>query len=164
MSNVVPRSRKDCERVTRPFCVRTVGLERSLISQPGLLHLEDSKMEGGGGEGGIKVITLSYLVDLTPFGHSAHVLNQSRFQSPRYRYPAERSLIPSSFNLVPRVSRLFGQRLVARRDSGVLKFYYRRISVVKQCKPLRRSQSKKLNKIPVPQSLVNNVVPRGFLL
>lgn len=31
-----------------PFYVR-IGLERSLISQPGLVHLEDSKMEGGGG-------------------------------------------------------------------------------------------------------------------
>ena len=48
-------------------------------------------------------------------------------------------------NLVPRVLRLFGQRLVARRDSGVLEFYYRRISAVKQCKPLRGSQSKNLN-------------------
>ena len=42
-------------------------------------------------------------------------------------------------NLVPRVLRLFDQRLVARRDSGVLEFYYRRISAVKQWKPLRSS-------------------------
>ena len=40
-------------------------------------------------------------------------------------------------NLVPRVLSLFGQRLVERRDSGVLEFYYRRISAVKQLKPLR---------------------------
>ena len=40
-------------------------------------------------------------------------------------------------NLVPTVLRLFGQRMVARRDSGVLEFYYRRIPVVKQWKPLR---------------------------
>ena len=47
-------------------------------------------------------------------------------------------------NLVPRVLRLLGQRLVARRESGVLEFYYHRISTVKQCKPLRGSQSKYL--------------------
>ena len=41
------------------------------------------------------------------------------------------------FVQVPRVLRLFGQRLVARRDSGVLEFYYRRISAVKQWEPLR---------------------------
>ena len=41
------------------------------------------------------------------------------------------------FNLVPRVLKLFGQRLVARRHSGELEFYYRRISAVKQWKPLR---------------------------
>ena len=41
------------------------------------------------------------------------------------------------FVQVPRVLRLFGQRLVARRDSGVLEFYYRRISAVKQSEPLR---------------------------
>ena len=45
-------------------------------------------------------------------------------------------------NLLPRVLRLFGQRLVARRDSGELEFYYRRISAVKQCKPLRSSHKK----------------------
>ena len=35
-------------------------------------------------------------------------------------------------------------RLVAMRDSGELEFYYRRISAVKQCKPLQSSQLKKL--------------------
>ena len=39
-----------------------------------------------------------------------------------------------------RVLRLFGQRLVARRD-WLLEFYYCRISAEKQCKPLRGSQS-----------------------
>ena len=48
-------------------------------------------------------------------------------------------------NLVARVLRLFGQRLVARRDSGKLEFYFRRISAVKQWKPSRSSQSKNLN-------------------
>ena len=48
-------------------------------------------------------------------------------------------------NLEPSVFRLFGQRLVARRDSGDIKFYYRRISVVKQWKPLWISQSFNLN-------------------
>ena len=47
-------------------------------------------------------------------------------------------------NLVPTVLRLFGQQLVARRDSGVQEFYYRRISAVEQCKLLRGSQSKKI--------------------
>ena len=46
---------------------------------------------------------------------------------------------------VPRVLRLFGCRLVARRDSGELEFYYRRFSAVKQLKPLRSRQSKKLS-------------------
>ena len=32
---------------------------------------------------------------------------------------------------------LFGQRLVAKRDSWDIEFYYRRISAVKQWKPLR---------------------------
>ena len=32
-------------------------------------------------------------------------------------------IISRNYNLVPRVLRLFGQRLVARRDSGVLEFY-----------------------------------------
>ena len=43
-------------------------------------------------------------------------------------------------NLVPRVLRLFGQRLVTRRDSGELEFYYRRISAVMQAvtrKPIK---------------------------
>ena len=35
-------------------------------------------------------------------------------------------------NLVPRVLRLFGQRLVAKRDSGELEFYFFRIFTVKQ--------------------------------
>ena len=39
----------------------------------------------------------------------------------------------------------FGQWLVAKRDFGVhvLQFYYRKISVAKQCKPLWGSQSEK---------------------
>ena len=48
-------------------------------------------------------------------------------------------------NYVPRVLRLFGQRLVVRGGSGVLEFYNRRISAVKQWKPLRSSQSKNLH-------------------
>ena len=40
---------------------------------------------------------------------------------------------------------LFGHRLIARRESGVLEFYYRRISAVKQCKLLRGSQFEKKN-------------------
>ena len=36
------------------------------------------------------------------------------------------------FNLVPNNLRLFGQRLVARRDSGDNGFHYRKISAVKQ--------------------------------
>ena len=64
-------------------------------------------------------------------------------------------------NLVPRVFRLFGQRLVPRRDSGELEFYYRRISAVKQCKPLRSSQSKHLNKSSSPEStLATNCWPK----
>ena len=46
-----------------------------------------------------------------------------------------------SHNLVPRVLSVFGQRLVARRDSGELEFYYRRISAVKQCKLLSPGQT-----------------------
>ena len=41
-----------------------------------------------------------------------------------------------------------GQR---REDSGDIEFYYRRISAVKQWKPLRNSQLKKLNFIDVPR-------------
>ena len=48
-----------------------------------------------------------------------------------------------------------GQR---REDSGDIEFYYRRISAVKQWKPLRNSQSKKLNIFRCPQSLPG-VVP-----
>ena len=40
-----------------------------------------------------------------------------------------------------------GQR---REDSGDIEFYYRRISAVKQWKPLRNSQSKKLNFFDAP--------------
>ena len=47
---------------------------------------------------------------------------------------------PESSALWPAVSRL-------RRDSGELEFYCCRISVVKQGKPLQRSQSKILNKM-----------------
>ena len=50
-------------------------------------------------------------------------------------------------NLVPRVFRLFGQR----GNAGNIKFYHRRISAVKQWKPLRNSQSKKLNFFDVPR-------------
>ena len=60
------------------------------------------------------------------------------------------------FNLVPRVLSLFGQRLVERRDSGVLEFYYRRISAVKQWKPLRswnRAANQKINFFRILQSL-----------
>ena len=49
-----------------------------------------------------------------------------------------------TINLVPRVFWLIGQRVNARRDSGVLGFCYRRVSAVKKCKPLRDSQSKNL--------------------
>ena len=45
---------------------------------------------------------------------------------------------------VPRVLWLFGQRVGASGDSGVLEFSYRKISAVKQWKPLRGSQSKNL--------------------
>ena len=38
-----------------------------------------------------------------------------------------------------------------REDSGDIEFYYRRISAVKQWKPLRNSQSKKLNFFDVPR-------------
>ena len=41
-----------------------------------------------------------------------------------------------------------GQR---REDSGNIEFYYRRISAVKQWKPLQNSQSKKLNFFDVPR-------------
>ena len=45
----------------------------------------------------------------------------------------------------PEFSGLLARGLVARRDSGDIEFYYRRISAVKQWKPLRISPSKKLN-------------------
>ena len=51
---------------------------------------------------------------------------------------------PTWDNLVPRVLWLFGQRIGASRDSGVLEFCYRKISAVKQWKSLQGSQSKNL--------------------
>ena len=61
---------------------------------------------------------------------------------------------PAKSNLVPRVLRLFGRLLDTRRDSGVLEFYYWRISAVKQCKPLWGSQSKHLNFSNFPEPLL----------
>ena len=55
------------------------------------------------------------------------------------------------FNLVPRVLWLFGQRVGASRDSGVLEFCYRKISVVKQWKSLQGSQSKNLIFFELPR-------------
>ena len=37
-------------------------------------------------------------------------------------------------NLVPRVLGLFGQRLVAKKDSGILEFFHRKIFAVKRCR------------------------------
>ena len=54
-------------------------------------------------------------------------------------------------NLVPRVLWLFGQRVGASRDSGVLEFCYRKISAVKQWKSLQGSQSKNLNFFEFPR-------------
>ena len=54
-------------------------------------------------------------------------------------------------NLVPRVLWLFGQRMGASRDSGVLEFCYRKISAVKQWKSLQGSQSKNLNFFEFPR-------------
>ena len=70
----------------------------------------------------------------------------------------------SRANLVLRVLRLPGQRLVARRDSEDIKFLYRRISAVKQWKPLRNSQSKNLNFIDVPSNVAPCAHPltKGF--
>ena len=48
-------------------------------------------------------------------------------------------------NLVPRVLWLFGQRVGASRDSGVLEFSFRKISAVKQWKSMQGSQSKNLD-------------------
>ena len=53
--------------------------------------------------------------------------------------------------LVPRVLWLFGQRIGASRDSGVLEFCYRKISAVKQWKSLQGSQSKNLNFFEFPR-------------
>ena len=47
-------------------------------------------------------------------------------------------------NLVPRVQKVFGQRVGAGRDSGELEFYYRRISAAKQCKLSQGSQENKI--------------------
>ena len=52
-------------------------------------------------------------------------------------------------NLVPRVLRLSGQWVGSRRDSGVLEFYYRRISAVKQWKLLRNLYSAANQKIQI---------------
>ena len=54
-------------------------------------------------------------------------------------------------NLVPRVLWLFGQRVGANRDSGVLEFSYRKISAVKQWKSLQGSQSKNLDFFEFPR-------------
>ena len=59
-------------------------------------------------------------------------------------------LVPDC-NLVPRVLWLFGQRMGASRDSGVLEFCYRKISAVKQWKSLQGSQSKNLNFFEFPR-------------
>ena len=56
-----------------------------------------------------------------------------------------------SYNLVPRVLWLFGQRMGASSDSGVLEFSYRKISAVKQWKSLQGSQSKNLNFFEFPR-------------
>ena len=58
------------------------------------------------------------------------------------------------FVQVPRVLRLFGQRLVARRDSGVLEFYYRRISAVKQSGLYRAANEKNFFFSNSPESLL----------
>ena len=55
------------------------------------------------------------------------------------------------YNLVHRVLWLFGQRMGASRDSGVLEFCYRNISAVKQWKSLQGSQSKNLNFFEFPR-------------
>ena len=53
----------------------------------------------------------------------------------------------------PESSGIFGQQLVARRDSGEIEFYYRRISGVKQCKPFSTANQKNLNFFRIPQTL-----------
>ena len=60
-------------------------------------------------------------------------------------------LRPVGRNLVPRVLWLFGQRVGASRDSGVLEFSYRKISAVKQWKSLQGSQSKNLDFFEFPR-------------
>ena len=62
-----------------------------------------------------------------------------------------RSPVPRIPNLVPRVLWLFGQRMSASRDSGVLEFCYRKISAVKQWKSLQGSQLKNLNFFEFPR-------------
>ena len=73
--------------------------------------------------------------------------------------------------LYPEPLGFFGQQLVARRESGVLVhvFYYHRISTVKQCKPLRDSQSTKCNNFfefsrvsPGNQSLAKEPEDSGY--
>ena len=61
-------------------------------------------------------------------------------------------------NLVPRVLRLSGQWVGARRDSGELEFYYCRISAVKEWKLLRSLYRAAIKKISIflnsPESLL----------
>ena len=79
-------------------------------------------------------------------------------------------------NLVLSVLRLFGQRLVNRRDSGVLEFHYRRISAVKQWKSLRSwnraANQKKIFfrtlqshswRLPADQKVPLGLRPRGLI-
>ena len=82
---------------------------------------------------------------------------QSRNENPQALWPAavsRRPLLDSGRdNLVARVLRLFGQQLVARRDSGELEFYYHRISAVKQYKAVYGAANQKIFRIP--QSLLS---------
>ena len=88
----------------------------------------------------------AHLISAAP----AEVLTQQRFtavtmeiqvrQVSELHYP---SLHGSPTNLVPIVLRLYGQRLVPRRLTlRNCNFFHGRISVIKQCKPLRDIQSK----------------------
>ena len=77
------------------------------------------------------------------------VLNemQSHTQSPQALWPAvDRKEQSRTQSLQAFWSA--GQR---REDSGDIEFYYRRISAVKQWKPLRNSQSKKLKFFDIPR-------------